>query len=180
VEIRRVTSVDEVVAAEHLYDGPARRDWAATFLDSPGHHLLLAYDGDTAVGMVTGVEMTMPDKGTEMFVYELGVDEPHRRQGIARALVTALTDLAAARGCYGLWVLTDHDNVAARATYQGMPGAAAPSSVGSPTADQSVTELLLRVRTPRRARPVLVRSTKPGCEAPRTAVHRPPRPLLVM
>jgi ribosomal protein S18 acetylase RimI-like enzyme len=63
--------------------------------------------------------MTHPDKGTEMFLYELAVDEPARRRGFGRALVEALATLARERGCYGMWVLTDDDNVAALATYRG-------------------------------------------------------------
>jgi hypothetical protein len=57
-----------VVAAEHLFDGPARPDATARFLAEPGHHLLVAYDGERPAGMVTGVETTHPDKGTEMFL----------------------------------------------------------------------------------------------------------------
>jgi GNAT superfamily N-acetyltransferase len=66
---------------------------------------------------VSGVETTHPDKGTEMFLYELAVDESARRQGIGRALVEALTALARDQGCYGMFVLTDDENVAARVTY---------------------------------------------------------------
>ena len=40
-------------------------------------------------------------------------------QGVGKALVAALRDLAVERGCYGMWVLTDHDNDAALATYRG-------------------------------------------------------------
>ena len=58
------------------------------------------------------MELTHPDKGTEMFLYELGVDEPHRRQGVGTALVGALAALAAERGCYGMFVLTEADNEA--------------------------------------------------------------------
>jgi ribosomal protein S18 acetylase RimI-like enzyme len=71
---------------------------------------------------VTGVELTHPDKGTELFLYELGVDEGYRRRGIGRALVSALADLAVERGCYGMWVLTDADNEAALGTYRGAGG----------------------------------------------------------
>ena len=70
------------------------------------------------MGFVSGVEVTHPDKGTEMFLYELGVDEQYRRQGIARALVVALAGIAIDNGCYGMWVGTEHDNVAALATYR--------------------------------------------------------------
>jgi ribosomal protein S18 acetylase RimI-like enzyme len=71
------------------------------------------------VGFVSGVETTHPDKGTEMFLYELAVAEPSRRRGIGRALVDRLAALAKETGCYGMWVVTDHDNAAARATYEG-------------------------------------------------------------
>jgi ribosomal protein S18 acetylase RimI-like enzyme len=53
-----------------------------------------------------------------MFLNELAVAEQHRRQGIGKALVVALRDLARARGCSAMWVLTDHDNRAANRTYQ--------------------------------------------------------------
>lgn len=118
VEIRRVTTVADVVVAERLYDGPARRDAAERFLASPDHHLLVAYAGPEPVGFVSGVEVTHPDKGTEMFLYELAVDQAHHRRGIGRALVSALAELARTRGLYGMWVLTDRANPAALATYR--------------------------------------------------------------
>ena len=54
----------------------------------PNHHLLFAYDGaGRAVGMISGIETTHPDKGTEMFIYELGVAPAARLQGVATELV---------------------------------------------------------------------------------------------
>jgi ribosomal protein S18 acetylase RimI-like enzyme len=111
-----------VAAASHLFDGPARADATARFLDEDGHHLLVAYEDEQPVGFVTGVEVTHPDKGTEMFLYELAVDEPFRRRGIGRALVERLAARARTAGCYGMWVVTDEDNEAARATYEGTGG----------------------------------------------------------
>jgi ribosomal protein S18 acetylase RimI-like enzyme len=112
-----------VAAAEHLFDHAVDASAAARFLAEPGHHLLVAYDVDERpVGFVSGVETTHPDKGTEMFLYELAVDEPARRQGFGGALVEALATLAQERGCYGMFVLTDDDNVAALATYRGAGG----------------------------------------------------------
>jgi ribosomal protein S18 acetylase RimI-like enzyme len=119
VEIRRAGTVAELVAAEALYDGPARQDAVKRFLASPDHHLLIAYGDDgVPLGFVSGVEVTHPDKGTEMFLYELAVDEARHRRGIGRALVTALARLAWERGLYGMWVLTDRANAAAMATYR--------------------------------------------------------------
>ena len=54
-----------------------------------------------------------------MFLYELAVDEAYRRRGIGTALVDGARDLAIEHGCYGMWVLTDDDNAAALATYEG-------------------------------------------------------------
>ncbi len=108
---------DLVAAAGHLFDEPPQPEWTRLFLGKPEHHLLVAYEDGEPAGFVTGVEMTHPDKGTEMFLYELGVDEAYRRRGIATDLVRALADLARERGCYGMWVLTGEDNEAARAAY---------------------------------------------------------------
>ena len=121
MEIERLgpDDVDRVVAASVLFDGPATPEWTSTFLTTPGHHLLFACVDGVDVGFVSGVETVHPDKGTEMFLYELAVDESAQRQGIGTALVAALRELAVERGCYGMWVLTDHDNDAALATYRG-------------------------------------------------------------
>ena len=88
-----------------------------TLILAAGHSLAGVTVTLTSDRLISGVETTHPDKGTEMFLYELGVAEEHRRQGIGRALVVALADLARGRGCYGMWVGVDVDNDAAQATY---------------------------------------------------------------
>ncbi len=119
-EIRRMGAGDEqsVLDAAVLFDATPRRDWTTQFLTRQGHHLLIAYLGETPVGFISGVETVHPDKGVEMFVYELGVDEPYRRRGIASALVGELLHIARTAGCYGMWVPTEGDNEAALATYR--------------------------------------------------------------
>ncbi|MEV6629924.1 GNAT family N-acetyltransferase [Actinoplanes sp. NPDC051470] len=119
MRIERVVDVDEVLRGGDLFDGPPWPDATRRFLEQPGHHLLFAYDeAGRPVGMISGVETTHPDKGTEMFVYELGVAPAARLQGVGTALVTALANLARERGCYGMWVGTESDNAAAQATYR--------------------------------------------------------------
>jgi ribosomal protein S18 acetylase RimI-like enzyme len=120
VVVRRLGSGDEeaVQAARSLFDAAPDPQATRRFLTAPTHHLLVAYDGgDTPVGFVSGVELTHPDKGTEMFLYELGVDESARRRGVGARLVQALAELAREQGCYDMWVLADADNAAAQATY---------------------------------------------------------------
>ncbi|MFE6712323.1 GNAT family N-acetyltransferase [Streptomyces sp. NPDC057695] len=125
MEIRRAATVAELLAAGHLYDDPPREDWAARFLATPGHLMLIAYadDGEGPaggfpVGFVSGIEMLHPDKGAEMCLYELSVDEGHRRRGAGRALTEALLAAAEERGCRGAWVGVDTDNDPALATYR--------------------------------------------------------------
>ena len=125
VDIRVLRPGDEaaVLAAGRLFDAEPQPGATERFLAEPTHHLLVAYDDtNEPVGFVSGVETTHPDKGTEMFLYELSVAEAHRRQGTGTALVNALEALAKERGCYGMWVLVDDDNAPARATYASAGG----------------------------------------------------------
>jgi len=97
-------------------------------LAAEGHHLLLAATSHAAgapearfVGFITGMEIHHPDKGTEMLLYELGVDVDHRRQGVGRTLVQALIAVAQSAGCRGMWVPLDPGDThfrAALATYR--------------------------------------------------------------
>ncbi|MCX5133089.1 MULTISPECIES: GNAT family N-acetyltransferase [unclassified Streptomyces] len=122
MDLRRATTVPELTAAEYLFDNPVRPEWARRFLETQGHHLFLAYEGDDPVGFVSGVETVHPDKGTEMFLYELAVAEPFQRRGIGRALVRELASLARERGCYGMWVGVDTGNDVALAVYRSADG----------------------------------------------------------
>ena len=107
-----------VLAAAALFDDVPTEAWTSAFLAREGHHLLLAFVGDDAVGFVSGVETIHPDKGIELFLYELGVDDAHRRKGVATALLERLETIAIDAGCRGMWVATEPDNVAALATYR--------------------------------------------------------------
>jgi ribosomal protein S18 acetylase RimI-like enzyme len=132
VEIRALGPGDDVavLAAGALFDGPPSAAATRRFLADPTHHLLVAYDaGGAPVGFVSGVETTHPDKGVEMFLYELGVAETARRRGIGRALGQALGELAREQECHSMWVAVDADNEAALATYASAGAAATPAVV---------------------------------------------------
>ena len=118
MRIERAGSAEAVAAVQPLFDHALRPEAVERFLGDPTHHLLVAYSGEAeaAAGFVSGVEMTHPDKGTEMFLYEL-------------AVVRSLADLARERGCYGMWVLTDDGNPAALRAYAAADGVREPEAV---------------------------------------------------
>ncbi|MFX4294635.1 GNAT family N-acetyltransferase [Streptomyces bohaiensis] len=122
VEVRAAASEEEIMAASALFDGPVRAAWAERFAAESTHHLLFAYADNTPVGMVSGMEITHPDKGTEMLLYELGVDEEHRRRGVGTVLVRELLRIARDRGCGGMWTAAETDDEAALRTYRSAGG----------------------------------------------------------
>lgn len=128
--IVRVEDPARIVANSDLFDAPVTSSGATDFLRRPGHLMFLAESGDgQGIGFVTGVEMRHPDKGAEMFVYELGVEEEWQRKGVARALLHALRAEGLRRGCVAMCTGTESDNAAAIATYR---------SVGAVVDDRSV------------------------------------------
>ena len=131
IRLRQVASgeADLILAAAELFDAPPTAEWTERFLDLPTHHVVLAEDAaGRAVGFATGVEMTHPDKGTEMFLYELAVAEDMRRRGVGARLVARLAECARSRGRYGMWVITEADNAAALRTYAAAGGAPEPGN----------------------------------------------------
>ena len=120
IEIRHLGPGDDAIVerAGNLFDKAPIPAATAAFLAAPEHHPFIAFVGGEPAGFASGVETIHPDKGTEMFLYELGVDEAFRGRGVGAGLAQALADLAGERGCYGMWVLTDHDNESAIATYR--------------------------------------------------------------
>lgn len=119
VELRplNLDDVEAVLAAEHLFVANPTREWATLFLERGGHHLIFAEEEGRAVGFVSGMEISHPDKGTEMLLYELSVAEDFRHQGVGEGLCRALAEQAKAEGCYGMWVPMSAANEAASATY---------------------------------------------------------------
>jgi len=90
MRIKRLGRGDESILDNltPCFDHPVKDDAVTRFLQSDNHHIFAAIDdnGDP-VGFVSGVETTHPDKGTEMFIYELAVHESHRQEGYGKRLV---------------------------------------------------------------------------------------------
>ncbi|MDJ0792024.1 MAG: GNAT family N-acetyltransferase [Acidimicrobiia bacterium] len=120
VVIREMTSADErlVIQAAELFDHHPSDTWTGEFLADHGHHLLIAYVSGEPAGFVSGIVVRHPDKGPEMLLYELGVDDAFRRRGIGTALVSELRDLARRLGHRSMWVVIDAGDDIAAATYR--------------------------------------------------------------
>jgi [ribosomal protein S18]-alanine N-acetyltransferase len=123
-------SESRVKAAEHLFDHSVDFEATQRFLADAANVLLIAYEDGEPAGFVSGTALSHPDYAKpELFLNELAVDEAFRGRGIGRMLVAELWRLAQARGCRGMWVLTDDDNVPANRVYSIAGGKSAGASV---------------------------------------------------
>jgi GNAT superfamily N-acetyltransferase len=122
----RVLGPDDAAMLDHMapdvFDNDVDPRWAAEFFADPRHHLAVALDGDTVVGIASGVHYVHPDKPPDLFVNEVGVAPTHQGQGIGRQLMQALLARGRELGCREAWVLTDYTNAAARRLYASVGG----------------------------------------------------------
>ncbi|MCU1459816.1 MAG: family acetyltransferase [Actinomycetia bacterium] len=88
-------------------------------------HVLVAFLGEEPVGFLFAFELLRraADVGpSELYVDEVGVRSDHRREGIGRALLDALSQLARGRGITSGFVFTNASNGPARALYESFGG----------------------------------------------------------
>lgn len=125
VEIRILGPSDAAVLANvapDVFDGPVDPRWSAEFLADARHHLAVALDGDTVVGMASAVHYVHPDKPPELWINEVGVAPTHRGAGVGRRLLQALFLRGREHGCREAWVATEKANHAARRLYASVGG----------------------------------------------------------
>ncbi len=69
---------------------------------------LAALKDGRVVGGIAAYELkNFEQERSEIYIYDLAVAEAHRREGIATALIMGLKKIAAARGCYVIFVQAD-------------------------------------------------------------------------
>jgi ribosomal protein S18 acetylase RimI-like enzyme len=125
--VRRVSTVDVALAVEldAMFDEGVSWDTeqGQRFFAHPDTLLLVArWDGE-ACGFLSAYRLQRFDRrGAEVLLYEIGVEEPFQRRGVGRALVEEAKRWAADVGADELWVLTEDDNVPARALYAATGG----------------------------------------------------------
>jgi aminoglycoside 3-N-acetyltransferase I len=77
-----------------------------------------ALSGERVVGGIAAYVLPKFEQArAEMYLYDLAVDERHRRQGIATGMIAALQAYAAEHGIYVMFVQADHGDDAAIALY---------------------------------------------------------------
>jgi aminoglycoside 3-N-acetyltransferase I len=100
-------------------DAPPGQAWIEEVL-AKDHVIVLAalQDGAVAGGLVAYELDKREQARREVYLYDLAVAEPRRRQGIATALIRRLQEIAAARGAWVVFVQADYQDAPAVALYE--------------------------------------------------------------
>ena len=107
---------------EEVFDEPIDPARLAAYLADRNHLMVIAVADGEVVGQCAAVIHRHPDQATELYIDNLGVAEPYRRQGIARELVARMFEAGRERGCREAWVGTEPDNEAANGLYRSLRG----------------------------------------------------------
>jgi aminoglycoside 3-N-acetyltransferase I len=88
-------------------------------LDKDGVIVLVALKGEAVVGGLVAYELRKLERArSEIYIYDLAVAEPHRRNGIATRLIEHVRAIAHERGAWVVFVQADYGDDAAIALYQ--------------------------------------------------------------
>lgn len=119
--LRRMQPGDEAMfqsIAPEVFDEPVDAGRLHAYLRTPGHLMVLAFEGELVVGQCAGVLHRHPDKPTELYIDEVGTASTHRRMGIARLMMDELFAWGRELGCEEAWLGTETDNEPAKALYR--------------------------------------------------------------
>jgi ribosomal protein S18 acetylase RimI-like enzyme len=118
VEIRRLGPGDEDVVRKL-----ATRPPHFELLEDERTILLAAFEDGEPIGFALAHHLPRRhDPPAKLLVYEVDVDEAHRRRGVGKALLAELAGIARERGIPQGWVLTDEDNEAGMGLYRSAGG----------------------------------------------------------
>jgi aminoglycoside 3-N-acetyltransferase I len=93
-------------------------DYLRRLLASDTFIAIATFEGATPVGGLAAYVLPKFERArSEIYIYDLAVDEQHRREGVATALISELRRLAVERGAYVIYVQADYGDDAAIALY---------------------------------------------------------------
>lgn len=96
---------------------------SAAFLADDRTATFVAFSGDEPVGFCYACELYRRHTMLRhLCIYELGVSERHRNQGIGQALIDAVADHARSQGISQGFVIANANNSAATSLYEGAGG----------------------------------------------------------
>lgn len=112
------------VYARAFEDAPSQRQrrpadayLSALLADDAFIALAAVKEGRVVGGLTAYVLRKYEQERSEVYLYDLAVDEAHRREGIATALIERLRGVAAARGAWVIFVQADRGDDPAIALY---------------------------------------------------------------
>lgn len=100
-------------AAEEYTGAPAGEAYLKELLGQDGLTALAAIkDGAVIGGLIAYEFKKFEQERSEFYIYDLAVDEAHRRRGVATALIEALKPIARERGAHVIFVQADKGDAA--------------------------------------------------------------------
>ncbi|SFK15976.1 N-acetyltransferase [Caulobacter sp. UNC279MFTsu5.1] len=112
--------------AEEVFDEEINAQRLATYLESPGHLMIIAVCGKQVIGQVAAYVHRHPDQASDVYIDNLGVAPPFQRRGVARRLVDEVLAWGKTLECRQAWIVTDTENNAALALYESRGATAEP------------------------------------------------------
>jgi aminoglycoside 3-N-acetyltransferase I len=109
----------EAFQDQRTYTGkPPGEGYLRGLLEGEQFIALAALRGETVIGgLAAYVLEKFEQERSEIYIYDLAVAEPHRRRGVATALIGQLKSIAKARGAYVIFVQADLGDAPAIALY---------------------------------------------------------------
>ena len=103
---------------KHYSANPPDDAWLARQLADPRTIVLVADEGGVLTGGLVAYELPKLEQArSEIYIYDLAVAAPHRRQGVATGLIKALRDIARDCGAWVIYVQADYGDDPAIALY---------------------------------------------------------------
>jgi ribosomal protein S18 acetylase RimI-like enzyme len=134
VSIRRLTpelASSFPSVADEVFDAKPTAEHLEKLALMPGHALFVGVGGEVVVGQLLAMIQFQADRAPQLYIDNLGVAPPFKRQGVARGLFDAAMSWGRDSGCDTVWLATDVGNSEARGFYASLGFTREPADVYS-------------------------------------------------